>query len=70
RVLQGTLIAVPVRVSGDLADPKVSPMSASAVGSSLLDVMKRTLELPFELMEVEPTGGAENIPIEPNEPKE
>ncbi|MGD9321575.1 MAG: AsmA-like C-terminal domain-containing protein, partial [Desulfobacteraceae bacterium] len=55
RVLQGTLIAVPVRVSGDLADPKVSPMSASAVGSSLLDVMKRTVELPFELMEVEPT---------------
>jgi len=70
RVLQGTLIAVPVRVKGDLADPKVSPMSASAVGSSLLDVVKRTAKLPFELMDVEPTGGAENIPIEPNDSKE
>jgi hypothetical protein len=66
RVLQGTLIAVPVKVSGDLSDPKVSPMSASAIGSSLLDIVKRTVELPFEIMEVEPTGGAENIPIEPN----
>ena len=70
RVLRGTLIAVPIKVTGDLADPKVSPMSASAVGSSLLDVMKRTVELPLELMDVEPTGGAEDIPIEPNEPKE
>jgi hypothetical protein len=70
RVLRGTLIAVPVKVSGDLADPKVSPMSASAVGSSLFDVMKRTVKLPFELMELEPTGGAENIPMEPQEPKE
>ncbi|MGD8228816.1 MAG: AsmA-like C-terminal domain-containing protein, partial [Desulfobacteraceae bacterium] len=70
RVLQGALIAVPVKVTGDLADPKVSPMSASAVGSSLLDVVKRTVKLPFEVMEVEPVGGAENIPYEPNEPKE
>ncbi len=70
RVLQGALIAVPVKVTGDLADPKVSPMSASAVGSSLLDVMKRTVKLPFELMEVKPTGGAEDIPYLPNEPKE
>jgi hypothetical protein len=69
-ILRGTLIAVPVKVSGDLADPKVSPMSASAVGSSLVDVMKRTVKLPFEVLEVEPVGGAENIPIEPNEPKE
>jgi hypothetical protein len=70
RVLRGTLIAVPIKVTGDLADPKVSPMSASAVGSSLLDVMKRTVKLPLEVIDVEPTGGAEDIPIEPNEPKE
>jgi hypothetical protein len=70
RVLQGTLVAWPVRVSGDLADPKVEAMSASAVGSSLLGVLKRTAELPFEVIDVEPTGGAENIPMEPHEPKE
>ncbi len=70
RVLQGTLIAVPVKVTGDLEDPKVSPMSASAVGSSLLDVVKRTVKLPFEVMEVEPHGGAENIPYLPHEPME
>jgi hypothetical protein len=67
RVLRGTLIAVPVKVSGDLADPKVSPMSASAVGSSLMDVMKRTVKLPFELIDVESSEGAEEIPIEPEE---
>jgi hypothetical protein len=66
RVLQGTLIAVPVKVTGDLADPKVSPMSASAVGSSLLGVLKRTLELPVTV--IEPGGpGAEVIPDEPEE---
>lgn len=70
RILRGTLIAVPVRVSGDLADPKVSPMSASAIGTSLFDVMKRTVKLPLELMDVEPTGGAEEIPYLPNESKE
>ena len=70
RILGGTLIAVPVKVTGDLADPKVLPMSASAVGSSLFGVMKRTVALPFELMEVEPHGGAENIPYLPHEPME
>jgi hypothetical protein len=70
RILGGTLIAVPVKVTGDLADPKVLPMSASAVGSSLFGVMKRTVNLPFDLMEVEPHGGAENIPYLPHEPTE
>jgi hypothetical protein len=70
KILGGTLIAVPVKVTGDLADPKVLPMSASAVGSSLLDAVKRTAKLPFELMEVEPHGGAENIPYLPDRPME
>ncbi len=66
RVLQGTLIAVPVEVSGDLADPKVSPMSASAIGSSLIDVLKRTVELPVTVMHAHGPG-AEVIPVEPEE---
>ncbi len=66
RVLQGTLIAVPVKVTGDLADPKVSPMSASAIGSSLLDILKRTLELPVTVIPAHGPG-AEVIPDEPEE---
>jgi len=66
RVLQGALIAVPVKVSGDLSDPKVSPMSASAIGSSLLDIVKRTVELPVTVIHAGGPG-AEVIPVEPEE---
>jgi len=66
RVLQGTLIAVPVEVTGDLADPKVSPMSPSAIGSSLLDILKRTVELPIDVINADEPG-AELIPVEPEE---
>jgi len=66
RVLQGTLIAMPVKVTGDLADPKVSPMSASAIGSSLLDIVKRTVELPITVINAEDLG-AKVTPVEPDE---
>jgi hypothetical protein len=66
RVLQGALIAVPVKVSGNLSDPKVSPMSASAIGSSLLDIVKRTVELPVTVIHADGPG-AEVIPVEPEE---
>jgi hypothetical protein len=50
-ILAGTLVVIPVRVSGDLKDPKVNPISPSGVGSELLATMKRTLGLPFKLVE-------------------
>jgi hypothetical protein len=51
RVLGGTLVSIPVRVSGDLQDPKVTPLSPSAVGSELLGFVKRAFKYPVQLME-------------------
>lgn len=50
-VLAGRLVAIPVRVTGDLDDPKVTPFSPSAVGAGLLDTVKRALHLPFKLIQ-------------------
>jgi hypothetical protein len=50
-ILAGTLVTVPVRVGGDLKDPKVTLLSPSAVGSEVLEIMKRTIGLPFKVIE-------------------
>jgi hypothetical protein len=50
-ILKGTLVAIPVRVRGDLSNPTVKLLSPSAVGSGLIRVLKRTLSLPVELLE-------------------
>jgi hypothetical protein len=51
QLLNGTLISFPVRVSGDLNDPDVVPMSPSALGSGFVEFLKRTMQVPFRLME-------------------
>ncbi len=48
--LGGTLITVPAKVKGNLDDPEVIPLSPSAVGSEVVGIMKRTLELPFKVV--------------------
>jgi len=50
-ILAGTLVTIPVKVQGDLKDPKVTPLSPSAVGGELFAIMKRTLGLPFKVIE-------------------
>lgn len=56
-VLGGTLVSIPIKVTGDLGDPTVTPLSPSAVGSGLVGIMKRTLELPFKIIEpLAPSG--------------
>jgi hypothetical protein len=50
-IFAGTLVTIPVKVYGDLKDPKVSPLSPSAVGDELLAMMKRTLGLPFKIID-------------------
>jgi hypothetical protein len=50
-IFAGTLVTIPVRVSGYSKDPKVNSISPSGVGSELLAMMKRTLGLPFKLVE-------------------
>jgi len=50
-ILRGSLISIPVRISGNLENPSVTPLSPSAVGSGLLGIVKRTLQLPFKLIQ-------------------
>ena len=49
--LGGTLISIPVRVTGPFDDPQVTPLSPTAVGSSLLNLLKNTVQLPIKLVE-------------------
>ncbi len=50
-ILQGTLVSIPVRVRGDLANPTVTPLSASAVRSELVGIMKRTFHLSIKVIQ-------------------
>jgi hypothetical protein len=50
-LLGGKLVSIPVRVTGDLEDPTVIPFSPSAVGSGLIEMMKRTLHIPFKIIQ-------------------
>jgi hypothetical protein len=50
-ILGGSLVSIPVKVTGDLNDPTVIPLSPSAVGSGLLGTMKRVFQLPFTLIQ-------------------
>lgn len=45
------LVAIPARVRGELENPKITPLDPSAVGYSLLGALKRTLRLPFKLIQ-------------------
>ncbi len=47
----GNLITIPVRVSGSWEDPRVTPLSPQAVSKELVDLMRRTLELPLKIFQ-------------------
>ncbi|MGE5238103.1 MAG: AsmA-like C-terminal domain-containing protein [Chloroflexota bacterium] len=50
-VLGHGLVVVPVAINGSFDDPRVQIISASAVGTELTGIMKRTLLLPFHLID-------------------
>ena len=61
-IMGGTLVSIPVKVRGDLANPQVIPLSPSAVGSSLLGIVKRTLKLPIDVIQpVLPSGQEKRV---------
>jgi hypothetical protein len=57
-LLGGTLISVPVRITGDIKDPQVNAFSLSSADSGLLGIMKKTLVLPFRVFTPGAAGGA------------
>jgi hypothetical protein len=64
-ILGGRLIAIPMRASGPIDDPRLTPLSPTAVGTSLLEMMQRTLMLPFHVIQPLVPGweGQENMTI-------
>ncbi len=50
-VLKDTLISIPLRITGSLEDPSITILSPAAVGKGVLGIMKRTLMLPFKIIE-------------------
>ncbi|HAK60094.1 MAG TPA: hypothetical protein DCO77_06890 [Nitrospiraceae bacterium] len=49
-ILSGTLITIPVMVTGDFGDPQVKIVPASAVGEGLVGITRRTLQVPFKII--------------------
>jgi hypothetical protein len=50
KVMSGTLISIPVRVSGALANPDVVFLSPTAVGSRILRLMENIVKLPVDIV--------------------
>jgi hypothetical protein len=50
-VLKDTLISIPLRITGSLADPGIIILSPTAVSKGVLGIMTRTLLLPVKIIE-------------------
>ncbi len=50
-LLGGGLVTIPISIKGDLNDPVVRVMSASSVGTSLLNLWERTYKSPLKLID-------------------
>lgn len=55
-ILGGSLISIPVGITGHLENPRVSPLPPDKVGSGLLGIVKRTLQLPVKIIQPIPPG--------------
>jgi hypothetical protein len=51
KIFQGGLIAIPVKVKGDVSNPKVTVLSPSAIGSHATGILERTLKAPVKIIE-------------------
>jgi hypothetical protein len=56
-ILGGSLVTIPVRVTGPFDDPKVDAVPPAAVAKELGGIMERTLKLPFKIMAPVIPGG-------------
>ncbi|MCJ7682761.1 MAG: AsmA-like C-terminal domain-containing protein, partial [Desulfobacteraceae bacterium] len=50
-LLDDTLVSIALKVTGKLQDPKVEYLPVEEIGSGLLGIMKRTLDLPVKVVE-------------------
>jgi hypothetical protein len=59
-IFEGSLISVPFRIKGNMEDPKVIPLSLDAIGSGLIGIMKRTIQLPVKVIQPVISGEKKN----------
>ncbi len=50
-VMGGSLVSIPVKISGNMSDPQITFMSLSAIGSETLGIVERIFKLPIKLVE-------------------
>ncbi|MDD4072088.1 MAG: AsmA-like C-terminal domain-containing protein [Desulfobacterales bacterium] len=50
-ILEGTLISIPVQVTGNLSNPVVVPLSPVTIGTRVLELMKRILKAPVKIIQ-------------------
>jgi uncharacterized protein YhdP len=58
-IFGGTLVTIPVKVTGSLDDPQVTYHPVKEVGAGLAGLMKRTLQAPFKLINPDKPGSGE-----------
>lgn len=51
QILDGNILSIPFRVVGKLEDPDVIPLSPTAVGTSLMNMLQRTISLPVKIIQ-------------------
>ena len=57
-VMGGSLVSIPMKISGNMKDPQITFLSPSAIGSATLGLVERIFKLPVKL--VEPVFPAKN----------
>ncbi len=48
-MLNNTLISIPVKISGNINDPKVTPMHPFAIGTGMINLMTNIIKTPIKL---------------------
>jgi hypothetical protein len=63
-IFGGTLVTIPVKVTGSIDDPKVTYHPVKDIGSGLLGMMKRTVQAPFKLIDPDRPGSGVEKTVE------
>jgi hypothetical protein len=57
-------IAVPVAIKGQLTDPEITALHPEAIGSTILDMVKNTMMLPFNILNPEKSKKKVRQPVD------
>ncbi len=57
-ITKGSLVSIPLKITGDIDSPKIVYIPASAVSSSIFSILKGTLEAPVKIIQPVLSNGA------------